>query len=246
MQTNVDEIADRIYRFSTFIPEIGPSGFTFNQFLVDAEEPLLFHCGMRGAFPHVSEAVSRVIPLERLRWISFGHVEADELGALNLWLATAPQATAVHSPTGCMVSIEDMADRPPRHLADGEVLDLGGRQVRLLETPHVPHNWEAIMLFEEATGTLLCGDLGTNLLNDSPVTGDDIVEPALEADRLFSASSALSPTTPGTIRRLAGLAPSVLAIMHGASFRGDCAEGLNRMADSYAAITGERAAVEGG
>jgi len=130
MDTRIDEIAPDLYRFSTFVPEIAPpAGFTFNQFLLMAEEPLLFHCGQRQLFPTVSAAVARVLPLERLRWLSFGHVEADECGAMNLWLAAAPRAQVAHGQLACMVSLNDLADRPPRALADGEVLDLGGRRV---------------------------------------------------------------------------------------------------------------------
>ncbi|PPD08478.1 MAG: MBL fold metallo-hydrolase, partial [Methylocystis sp.] len=123
METKVDEIAERIYRFSTFAPEIAaPAGFTFNQFLIDADEPLLFHCGPRALFARVSKALAAIMPIERLRWISFGHVEADECGSMNLWLAAAPQAQVVHGQTACMVSLNDLADRPPRALADGEIL----------------------------------------------------------------------------------------------------------------------------
>jgi flavorubredoxin len=135
MMTRVDEIADKIYRLSTFVPEIAaPAGFTFNQYLIDAGEPLLFHCGPRGMFPSVSDAAARVLPLSRLRWISFGHVESDECGSMNQWLAAAPQAQVAHGMVACLVSLNDLADRPPRALADGEVLDLGGKRVRWIDT----------------------------------------------------------------------------------------------------------------
>lgn len=164
MHTSVDEIADGIYRLSTFFPDVGPDGFTINQFVLDADEPLLYHTGLRGMFPLVSEAVSRIVPLERLRWIAFAHVEADECGAVEQFLAAAPNAQVAHGATGCMVSLDDMISRQPRALGDGEVLELGGkelraRRVRHVDTPHVPHNWESRVLFEESTGTLLCGDL---------------------------------------------------------------------------------------
>lgn len=147
MQTQIHEIASGLYRLSTYVPEIAaPAGFTFNQFLIDGDEPLLFHCGPRGLFPLVSAAVARVMPIERLRWITFGHVEADECGAMNAWLATAPQATVAHGMTACMVSLNDMADRTPRPLSDGETIDLGGKRVRYIDTPHVPHGWEAGLL----------------------------------------------------------------------------------------------------
>jgi flavorubredoxin len=233
METRIDEIADGIYRLSTHVAEVAPpAGFTFNQFLVRAEQPLLFHCGMRALFPLVSAAVARIMPVERLRWISFGHVEADESGAMNMWLAAAPQAQIVHGAIGCMVSLNDLADRPPRILADGEVIDLGGRRVRWIDTPHVPHAWEAGLLFEETTQTLLCGDLLTHVGNGAAVTDSDIVGPAASAEDMFGATS-LGPNTAPTIRRLAALAPRTLALMHGASFNGDTAGALNGLADYY-------------
>ena len=158
-QPTVDEIADRIYRISTFVPEVSPEGFTFNQFLIAADEPLLFHTGPRGMFPLVAEAVATVLPVESLRWITFGHVESDECGAMNMWLAAAPHSQVAHGALGCDISLNDLCDRPPRSLAEGETIDLGGKRVRQISTPHVPHGWEAQVLFEETTGTLLCGDL---------------------------------------------------------------------------------------
>ena len=150
METRVCEIADGIYRLSTFVPEIAPpAGFTFNQFLIDADEPLLFHCGPCVMFSSVSAAAERVLRPEQLRWITFGHIESDECGAMNAWLSVAPRAVVAHGAVGCMVSINDLADRPPRSLSDGEVIDLGGKRVRHIDTPHVPHAWEARLLYEE-------------------------------------------------------------------------------------------------
>ncbi len=206
MTTKVDEIAPRIYRLSTLVPEIGPTGFTFNQFLLDDDEPLLFHTGHRSMFPSVREAIERIIPVERLRWITFGHVESDECGAMNELLAVAPGAQVAHGGLGCMVSIGEMADRAPRPLADGEVIELGDKRVRHLDTPHVPHAWEARVLFEETTGTLLCGDLFTHLGDGPALTEADIVGPASQAEDLFG-YSCLSPTTASTIDRLALLEP---------------------------------------
>lgn len=221
MQTNMAEIAEGIFRLSTFVPEIAPpAGFTFNQFLIAAEEPLLFHCGPRGMFPLVSAAVSTILPIEQLRWISFGHVEADECGAMNLWLGAAPNAEVIFNPLGCMVSLNDLADRPPRPLVDDEVLDLGGKKVRIIATPHVPHGWEAQVLFEETTGTLFCGDLFTHLGNGPPLVTSDIVGPAMIAEEAFHATSIGQATAP-TIRKLAKLSPQRLALMHGSSFEGD-------------------------
>jgi flavorubredoxin len=230
--TRTDEIADRIYRISTVVPAIGPTGFTFNQFLVDAEQPLLFHTGHRSMFGAVREQIARIVPPERLRWITFGHVESDECGSMNEFLAVAPAAQVAHGELGCMVSLNEMVDRPPRPLSDGEVLDLGGKQVRHLDTPHVPHGWEARVLFEESTGTLLCGDLFTHLGDGPPLTSDDLVAPAEQAEDVFRATC-LTPSTGLTLRRLAELEPRTLALMHGSSFNGDCRSALLRLADGY-------------
>src|SRR3984957_10809998 len=232
MPTTVDEIAPGIYRLSTLVSEIGPSGFTFNQFLVDDEEPLLFHTGHRSMFPSVCEAIERVLPVSSLRWITFGHVESDECGAMNQFLAVAPAAQVAHGALGCMVSIGEMADRPPRALADGEVMEIGAKRLRHIDTPHVPHGWEARVLFEETTGTLLCGDLFTQLGDGPAVTSDDIVEAASVAEDVFGASC-LTPTTGSTMRGLADLAPSTLAVMHGSCFSGDGAGALLSLADNY-------------
>ena len=233
MKTDVAEIGEGIWRFSTYVPEIAPPmGFTFNQFLIDADEPFLFHCGPRGMFPLVSAAFQSVMPIERLRWISFGHVESDESGAMNLWLAAAPDARVVHGQTACMVSLNDLADRAPRAMAHGETLDLGHRRIRWLDTPHVPHGWEAGVVYEETTKTLFCGDLFTHLGNGPALTTASIVEPAIAAEEAFQAS-ALTPNTAPTIRMLAALSPARLAVMHGSSFEGDCAGQLNRLADYY-------------
>jgi flavorubredoxin len=232
METRTDEIADGIFRFSTLVPEIGPDGFTFNQFLVKAREPLLFHTGPRRMFPLVSKAVARVLPLEDVRWITFGHVESDECGSMNDWLAAAPRSTVAHGEVGVMVSLNDLADRPPRALKDGEVLDLGGKRVRHIDTPQVPHCWEARVLYEETTGTLLCGDLLAHTGDGPALTRGDVVGPAKAAEELFHAS-ALTPATGPTIRRLAELRPKRLAIMHGSSFEGDGRKALLDLADLY-------------
>lgn len=233
MQTRIDEIAKDVYRLSSFVAEAPPSGFMFNQFLLTADEPLLFHCGPRWLFPSVSAAVAKVMPLERLRWITFGHVEADECGSVNAWLAAAPDSVVAHGATACMVSLTDMADRPPRPLADGEALDLGGRRVRYIDTPHVPHGWEAGLLFDETTNTLLCGDLFTQIGAAPPLTDGDIVGPAAAAEDLFGATCITARTAP-TIRRLAALSPRTLALMHGPSYEGDGAAALSALADDYA------------
>lgn len=236
METRVDEIADGIHRISTFFPEIAePAGFTVNQFLIKAEQPLLFHTGMKHLFPVVSEAVNRVVPVDRLRWITFGHVEADECGAMNEFLAAAPHAEVAHGLLGCQVSLNDLADRPPRPMAHGETLDLGGKQVRRrvrhLNTPHVPHNWEARVLFEETTGTLFCGDLFTQVGGQAAFIEDGLVERALDAEAAFRQISCLTAAVT-TLRSLADLKPHTLAVMHGSSYQGDGAAALHALADA--------------
>jgi flavorubredoxin len=233
MQTTVHEIADRIYRLSTCVADVAPGGFTFNQYLIDADEPLLFHAGLRRMFPLVAEAVGKVVDAYRLRWLSFGHVEADECGAMNAWLAAAPDAQVAFNVLGCQVSVEDLADRPPRPLADGEVLDLGSHRLRTLVTPHVPHGWEAQVLFEERTGTLLCGDLFTQTGDGPALVHDaDLVTPAIEAEGVFRATSLTADTGP-TLRRLADLGPRTLALMHGPAYAGDGRAALQDLADAY-------------
>jgi flavorubredoxin len=236
MQTNVDQIADRIYRISTCIPDIAPGGFTFNQFLIDAEEPLLYHTGMRGLFPSVREAVERVMPVDKLRWIAFAHLEADECGSVNEFLAVAPHAQVAHGALGCMLSLDDQLSRPPRPLADGDVLDIGGatlsRRVLEIATPHVPHNWESHMFYEQETGTLFLGDLLSQIGDGPAMTSDDLLAAAIEAEDMFHQHS-LGPAVPATYRRLAALDPTRLAVMHGSSYDGDCATLLRQMADVF-------------
>jgi flavorubredoxin len=232
MQPTVDEIADGIHRISTWIPDVTPVGFTFNQFLVMGDEPLLFHTGGRGLFPLVADAVARVTPVERLRWITFGHVESDECGSMNMWLAAAPNSQVAHGELGCFVSLNDLCDRPPRPLAEGEVIDIGGKRLRQISTPHVPHGWEAQVLYEETTGTLLCGDLFTHIGATPALTTNDIVAPALDAEEMFH-GTALAPHTAQTLRSLGDLEPTTLAVMHGASFQGDGRQALYDLAAAY-------------
>lgn len=227
------EIVDGIYRFSSFVPEIAaPAGFTFNQYLVDGDEPLLFHCGPRHMFADVSAALSQIIPLEKLRWISFGHVESDECGSMNEWLRAAPKAQVVQGNTACMVSLNDLADRAPRPLADGETLDIGGKRLRWLDTPHVPHAWESGLMFEETTRTLFTGDLFTQIGMGPAMTGESILQNSIQTEAAFK-STALTTHTASTIRRLASLEPRTLAVMHGSCFEGDGAGELNQLADYF-------------
>lgn len=233
MEAAIDEICDGVYRLSVFVPEIlPPAGFTYNHFLVLGDEPLLFHCGKRKMFPLLSAAVARIMPVKKLRWLTFGHFEADECGSMNEWLAAAPHAQLAHGMTGCRLSVSDMADREPRVFSNGEVIDIGGKTLRYIDTPHVPHGWDAGVLFEEKAGTLFCGDLFAHLGNGQALTNADIVEPALNSEDLFHATS-LGPTTAPTIRKLAELAPRTLALMHGSSFNGDGETALRTLADQF-------------
>ncbi len=229
METSVTEIAPDIYRLSTYYPS---GNLTFNQVLVDAEEPLLFQTGFRSMFPLVSAAVERVLPVSRLRWITFGHVEADECGSMNSWLTAAPRAQVAHGRLGCLIAVNDLADRRPRPLNNGEVMDLGGKRLRRIDTPHVPHGWDAGIYFEEATATLLCGDLFTAFGNQPPMTEQDIVAPALTAEDTFR-QTCLTPATGATIRGLAELQPRTLSLMHGPTYIGDCSQALRDLADAY-------------
>jgi flavorubredoxin len=234
METTIDEIAPDIFRLSTLVPEVAPGGFSFNQFLVRDDEPFLFHTGMRQLYPLVSAAVASIVPLDDLRWISFGHVEADECGAMNQFLADAPKAEVVHGGLAVMVSLNDLADRPPRVVGDGEVLDLGTHRLRFIATPHVPHGWESGLWFDETTKTLFSGDVFTQIGDVPAITTDDIVGPALEAEALFSSTSC-GPTLLPTLHALADLEPTTLAVMHGSSYRGDGGTQLRSLAAGYAA-----------
>ena len=232
--TTVHEIAPDIFRLSTYIPEVGPTGLTFNQFLIRDAEPMLFHTGMRRLFPLVSEAVASLIRLEDLRWISFSHVEADECGSMNEFLAVAPRAEVVHGPLACMVSLDDLADRPP-HVVTDQPLDLGTARMRFLPTPHVPHNWESGLWFDETSGTLFAGDLFTAGGDAPALVEDDLVEGAAMAEQIFHSTSH-GPDLVPTLERLALLEPRTLATMHGSSFAGDGAAQLRALAAAYGAM----------
>jgi flavorubredoxin len=237
LETKVDEITDGIFRLSTWVPDITEHGFTFNQFLLTGDQPFLFHCGMRQLFPLVSQAIAKVIPLEQLRWISFAHVEADECGAMNMLLAAAPQAEVIHGPLACMLSLNDMCDRQPVVAPENDVHDIGGHKLRFIATPHVPHNWESGLWFDETTSTLLAGDLLEQAGQCPAVTESDCVAPALQAESLFHATGLTTNLAP-TLEQLAQLRPTTLAIMHGASFTGDGAAQLRALADGFAAMAG--------
>jgi flavorubredoxin len=229
MDTRVSEVADGVYQLFTFVG--APVGF--NQYLITADEPLLFHTGMRQMFPLVSTGVSKVMSAATLRWVSFGHVEADECGSMNDWLAIAPRATVTQGDIGCMVSIGDLADRPPRALAGGESLDLGGHVLQWFDTPHVPHAWEAGVLYDATTKTLFCGDLFTRFGEYEASTTDDIVGPAVQAEDDAPGSLSLHPSSAAILRRLAELDIETLALMHGPAFTGDCRAALLNLADDF-------------
>jgi flavorubredoxin len=233
--TRVDEVAPSIYRISTPVSVV-PGGFSFNQYLVADEEPLLFHTGPRRMFPLVREAIAAVMRVERLRWVGFSHVEADECGALNDLLAAAPQAQPLCSRVAAMVSVDDLADRPARALADGETVALGRARVRWLDAPHLPHGWECGYLFEESTETLLCGDLLTQPgAEHPPVTEGDVLGPS-EAMRGRMDYFAHSTDTRALLGKLAATRPKTLACMHGSAWSGDGRRLLLDLADALAPV----------
>jgi flavorubredoxin len=230
--TNIHEIADGIYRINTpVVIEGGPGGFSFNQYLIVDDEPMLFHTGPRRMFPLVREAVASVLAVERLRYIGLSHVEADECGSLNDWLAVAPQSSPLCGKVAALVSVDDMADRKARSLADGETLKLGKHTVRWFDTPHLPHAWEAGFLMEEQTRTLLCGDLFTQGGADhKAVTESDILGPS-EAFRHQMDYYSHTQNARAMLERLASAEPTTLACMHGSAWKGDGGKLLRALAD---------------
>jgi flavorubredoxin len=234
--TRIDEIASGIFRISTAVPPAAiPGGFTFNQYLIADDEPLLHHTGPRKMFPAIRQAIASVLPVESLRYISFSHYEADECGSLNDFLEVAREAEPLCSQIAKMVSVDDVALRPARALADGEELCLGSHTVRWIDTPHLPHAWECGHLFESTTKTLFCGDLFTQGGHEHPpLTSEDILEPS-EAMRggldYFSQTRRVAELT----EKLAATAPKILACMHGAAWAGDGSALLRKLATRLAA-----------
>ena len=232
---HIDEIAHNLYRISTPVPVPAiPGGFNFNQFLVVDEEPLLFHTGMRALFPGVAEAIARVMPLERLRWVSFAHVEADECGALAELMAAAPSARPLCGQIQAMLSIANLTDREPLVLADGETRSLGSHAVTWIDAPHVPHGWDNGYLFEMKSRTLFAGDLFTQPGAEvPPVTEGDILGPS---QAMLGAMDhyAHGPNTRPVLERLARMEPALVTAMHGSSYRGDGARLLRALADVVA------------
>lgn len=231
--TNIHEIADGIYRINTPVVLPGDAGaFSFNQYLLVDDEPLLFHTGLRGLFPFVSEAVASVMPLQRLRHVAFSHVEADECGSLNQWLAAAPLATPLCGTIAALVSINDMADRLPRALADRETLSLGRHTLRWFDTPHLPHGWECGLLMDETSGTLFCGDLFTQPgPGVQALTEGDILGPS-EAFRHAMDYFSHTRDAGALLEKLAQAEPRTLACMHGSTWRGDGAALLRGLGEA--------------
>ena len=233
--TTVHEVADDIYRINTSVTLPGAGGFSFNQYLIADDEPLLFHTGLRRMFPAILDAVGSVLPVARLRYIAFSHVEADECGSLNEWLAAAPQSVPLCGAVAAMVSIGDLADRAPRALADGEQLTLGRHAVRWHDAPHLPHAWECGFLSEERTSTLFCGDLFTQGGAElPPVTESDILGPS-EAFRHQMDYFSHTRNARALLEKLAATNPATLAVMHGSAWRGNGAGLLRALADSLGA-----------
>ena len=228
--TNVHEIADGIYRINTPVAVPGAGQFSFNQYLVLDDAPLLFHTGLRGLFPVVSEAVAALMPIDRLRYVALSHFEADECGALNQFLAAAPRAVPVCGQVAAMVSVNDYADRAPQAMADGTDLELGRHTVRWFDTPHMPHGWECGLMMEMSTHTFLCGDLFTQGgAGEVALTESDILGPS-EAFRAPMDYFAHTPRTREILERLAREHPTTMACMHGSAWRGDGAKLLLELA----------------
>lgn len=237
---NVTEIGPDLYRLSIFVPEFD---LQFNHFLIEDDEPLLYHAGLKAMFPALREAVAKVIDPARLRWIGFSHFESDECGGLNNWLELAPGARPVCSDLGAMVSVNDFSAQPARGLADGEVLSTGKYRFRICRTPHLPHGWDAAVLFEETQKTLLCSDLFHQVGDVEPLTTSDVVGRSVEAMKAYQGGvlaeyAPYTPYTKGLFKKLAALEPRRLAVMHGSSFDGDGARALADLADGFREVFG--------
>ncbi len=236
----VTEIAPDLYRISTFVPDFN---LQFNQFLFKDDEPLLFHTGMIGLFPVVHEEVAKVIDPATIRWIGFSHYEADECGALNHWLEIAPNAEAVCSFVGAMVSVNDFAKRPARGMEDGESFETGKYKFRFIQTPHVPHCWEAGMLFEETNKTLLCSDLFTHSGEVEAFTSNDIVgrfkDDLIAGEQTpFAGAYPFSAKSEVQLKKIAALEPETIAVMHGSSFSGNGKQAIDDLATAMKEVLG--------
>jgi flavorubredoxin len=242
MIAKVDEIAADIFRISSFAPDLD---FTFNQYLVRDEQPLLYHTGFRGAFSATREAVATLLDPATIRWIGYSHFEPDECGALNEWLAVAPNAAPLAGVVGSSVVLEDFSDRPAKALEDCQVLTTGRRSFRFLATPHLPHGWDASLLFEETTRTLFCSDLFLHSGDGPAIVETDILEPAREMMTAslggpFAHSTPWTPRTEAMFQRLAGLEPDVLAVMHGSAYRGNGSKALLGLCEVIKGLYGAR------
>jgi flavorubredoxin len=229
---NITEIAPDVYRLSLFAPE---ADLQFNQFLVRDDEPLLFHTGMRGIFSQVREAVGKIINPAALRHIAFSHFEADECGALNEWLAVAPDAEPVCSFVGAVVSVNDFAARPARGMSDGETFSTGKYRFRFVQTPHLPHCWEAGLLFEETNRTLFSSDLFHQAGDLEPLTEQSVIERVRETLLAYNAGPLAdylpyTRQTESNFEKLIGLAPTTIAAMHGSTFKGDGTQAIRDLA----------------
>ena len=234
--TNIQEIAEGVFRINTPADLPGGEAFSFNQYLLVDDEPLLWHTGPRRMFPLVSEAIAAVMPIDRLRYVGLSHFEADECGAMNELLAAAPAAVPLCSQVAAMVSVTDVADRAPRALADGEQLVIGRRTLQWFDTPHVPHGWDCGLMMETSTGTFLCGDLFTQPGHgEQALTDGDILGPS-EAFRQPMDYFAHAPQTTATLLRLAQQKPRTLACMHGSAWRGDGGALLRHLAEALSAL----------
>lgn len=238
--TAVTEIAPDVYRISTFIPE---ADLQFNQFLIKDDEPLLFHTGMKALFPVVREAVATVLDPSKIRWIGFSHFEADECGSLNDWLQIAPEAQPVCSMVGALVSVNDYAVRPAKGMTDGESLSTGQYRFRFFHTPHVPHCWEAGLLFEETKGTLLCSDLFHQNGDVEPLTTSDVIESARKTLVDYQAGPLANympytKHTDGVLQRLAALKPRTIAPMHGSTYVGNGEQAVRDLAGVMREVLG--------
>jgi flavorubredoxin len=230
--TRIDEVAAGIYRINTPLRvDAIPGGFNLSQYLIVDEEPVVFHTGWRRWFPFVSEAISKVIPLRRIRHVGYSHFEGDESGAMNEFLAAAPQAVPFASHIGMLTSLQDHVDRPPRGLADGEEFSIGSKTLRWIDTPHVPHGWDCGVLFEKSSRTLLCGDLFTQPGADTPPVTESEILTASEGMRKAMEYYAHGMNTRTILERLAALSPATLACQHGSAYQGDGAALLRALSD---------------
>jgi len=238
--TTISEIAPDVYRICTYVPDFD---LQFCQFLVKDDQPLLWETGMKQLFPLVREAVAKIIDPATLRWISFSHFEPDECGSLNEWLDVAPRAEALCSEVGAMVFVNDGARRPARGVTKNELIETGKYRFRLHHTPHVPHGWDAAMLFEETNRTLLCSDLFHHAGDVEPLTESDVVGRSRDAMQSMQASPLAdympwTPKTESRMNELAALAPRTCATMHGSTFRGDGAKALRDLASAMREVLG--------